>query len=237
VFQIIFNSGQALPLPGGRFSWPRIGRGGGAERLRNMYRSWPQTRLGHGHDLVQCRTRTHLSVSSTGPHPRSVHTHNHVHRQSVCTDWQRIHLSMNRQWPRSWIVRSQSTVVNFPRTRIGHGHDLSAVVDRQRIVPIPASPRPHRGQRVSRFTFNPFQFMTTFDSAEVRKAFAELTPLRSQKFQVVEKSLLAVTNARIVSLRFTSRALVTSLHFQDSNKNGGLPSALVGGRCAPAPIR
>jgi hypothetical protein len=178
-----------------------------------------------------------LSVSSTGPHPRSVHTHNHVHRQSVCTDWQRIHLSMNRQWPRSWIVRSQSTVVNFPRTRIGHGHDLSAVVDRQRIVPIPASPRPHRGQRVSRFTFNPFQFMTTFDSAEVRKAFAELTPLRSQKFQVVEKSLLAVTNARIVSLRFTSRALVTSLHFQDSNKNGGLPSALVGGRCAPAPIR
>jgi hypothetical protein len=53
---------------------------------------------------------------------------------------------------------------------------------------------------------------------------------------MVEKSLPAVTNARIVPLCFTSRALVTSLHFQDSNKIGGLPSALVGGRCAPAPL-
>ena len=58
MFLIIFNSGQALPLPGGRFSFPRIGRGEGTERLRNMYRSWPQTRHSHGHDLVQCRTRT-----------------------------------------------------------------------------------------------------------------------------------------------------------------------------------
>jgi hypothetical protein len=78
--------------------------------------------------------------------------------------------------------------------------------------------------------------MTTFDPVEVRKAVAEFTPRRPQKFQMVEKSLPAVTNARIVPLCFTSRALVTSLHFQDSNKIGGLPSALVGGRCAPAPL-
>jgi hypothetical protein len=78
--------------------------------------------------------------------------------------------------------------------------------------------------------------MTTFDPAEVRKAVAEFTPRRPQKFQVVEKSLPAVTNARIVPLRFTSRTLVTSLHFQDSNKGAGLPSALGGGRCAPAPL-
>jgi hypothetical protein len=71
--------------------------------------------------------------------------------------------------------------------------------------------------------------MTTFDPAEVRKAVAEFTPRRPQKFQVVEKSLAAVNNARIVPLRFTTRALVTSLHFQDSNKSAGLPSALTAG--------
>jgi hypothetical protein len=75
--------------------------------------------------------------------------------------------------------------------------------------------------------------MTTFDPAEVRKAVAEFTPRRPQKFQVLNKPWFAVTNARIVPLRFTSRALVTSLHFQDSNQPGGLPSALVGGHCAP----
>jgi hypothetical protein len=177
-----------------------------------------------------------LSVSANSPHPRTVHVHNHVHRQSVSTDRQRIQSAMNRQRPRSWIVRSQSAVVDFPRTRIGHGHDLSAVADRQRIVPIPASPRPHRRRPVSQFIYNQFQSMTTFDPAEVRKPVAEFTPRRPQKFQVVEKSLAAVTNAWIVPLRFTSHALVTSFHFQDSNKGAELPSALGGGRCAPAPL-
>ena len=178
-----------------------------------------------------------LSVSTNSPHPRPVHAHNHGHRQSVSTGWQWIQLSMNRQRQRPWIVRRQSAAGNFPRTRIGHSHDLSAVADRQRIVPVPALPRPHRCRPVSRFTFNQFPLMTAFDPAQVRKVVAEFTPLCPQKFQVVEKSLAAVTNARIVPLRFTSRALVTSLHLQDSNKRGGLPSALGDGRCAPAPLR
>jgi hypothetical protein len=75
--------------------------------------------------------------------------------------------------------------------------------------------------------------MTTFDPAEVRKAVAEFTPHRPQKFQMVEKPLAAVTNARIVPLRFTSRALVMSLHFQDSNKGAGLQSVLGGERRTP----
>jgi hypothetical protein len=126
-----------------------------------------------------------LSMSTNSPQTRTVHVHNHVHRQSVSTDWQRIQLSMDRQRPRSWIVRSQSAVVNFPRTRIGHGHDLSAVADRQRIVPVAASPRPLRCQPISRFISNQFQSMTTFDPAEVRKAVAEFTPLCPQNFQMV----------------------------------------------------
>ena len=154
VFQIIFNSGQALPLPGGRFSWPRIGRGGGAERLRNMYRSWPQTRHGHGHDLVQCR-----HTDAICPCPRTVrirvlvHANNHVHKQSVFTDRQWSQLSMNAQRQRSRIVRSQAKVVNHPCPRIGHGRDLSAVADRQCIMRVAASSCPHGRQPISRFKF------------------------------------------------------------------------------------
>ena len=45
VFLIMFKTRHALPLPGGRFLRPRIVRGAGAERLRNIYCSRPQTRL------------------------------------------------------------------------------------------------------------------------------------------------------------------------------------------------
>ena len=99
MFQIMFKSGHALPLPGGRFSWPRIGRGGGAERLRNRHCSWPQTRPGDGHEPVQFRPRTQTV---------------RVREQSVNTDWQWIQSSMTAPRQRSWIVRSQSTVVDFP---------------------------------------------------------------------------------------------------------------------------
>ena len=45
------------------------------------------------------------------------------------------------------------------------------------------SPCPHGRQKISRFKFKPFQLMTTFDPAEIRKAVAEFTPRRPQKFQ------------------------------------------------------
>jgi hypothetical protein len=91
VFLIMFNTGQALLLPGGRFSWPRIGRGGVAERLRNMHCSWPQTRIGHGHDLVQCRTRTQSvrvriqSAAAFCPRQRSGARTVHIHGQATAS--------------------------------------------------------------------------------------------------------------------------------------------------------
>ena len=206
MFQIMFKSGHALLLSKLRFSWPRIGRGGGAERLCNMDCSWPQTRPGHGHDPAQCRTRTQTvrvreqSASASCPRQQSrSHSVRKLGRQ-----W--IQLSMNPPRQRSWIVRKQSAVANFPRMRIVHGHDLSAVAGWQRIVPVPASPRPHRRQPVSQFIFKPFHFMITFDPAEVRKAVTEFTPRRPQKLQVVEKSLAAVTNARFAAVRRASRS-------------------------------
>ena len=47
--------------------------------------------------------------------------------------------------------------------------------------------------------------------------------------------LTAVTNARITSLRFASRALVTSGN--DGRISGGLPSAALRRRCAPTPFQ
>ena len=48
---------------------------------------------------------------------------------------------------------------------------------------VAASSCPHGRQPISRFKFKSFHFMTTFDPAEVRKAVAEFTPRRPQKFQ------------------------------------------------------
>jgi len=124
-----------------------------------------------------------LSVSTNSPHPRTVHVHNHVHRQSVSTDWQRPHSSVNRQRPRTWTVRSQSAVVINPRPRTGHARDLSATVDRQRIVRGVASRCPYCRRSISRFTSKLFLPMSSFDPATVRQGVAEFTPLRPQKFQ------------------------------------------------------
>lgn len=48
---------------------------------------------------------------------------------------------------------------------------------------VAASSCPHGRQPISRFKFKSFHFMTTFDPSEVRKAVAEFTPRRPQKFQ------------------------------------------------------
>ncbi len=91
MFPIMFKTRHALPLPGGRFSWPRIGRGGGAERLRNMYRSWPQTRHGHGHDPVQCQPRTQYvrvrkqSASAFCPRQQSRSQTVRIHGQAMAS--------------------------------------------------------------------------------------------------------------------------------------------------------
>ena len=139
MFQIIFNSGQALPLPGGRFSWPRIGRGRDAERLRNRHCSWPQTRPGHGHDPAQCRPRTQTvrvheqSASADCPRPQSrpqtVRVHGlatdsigHEQAKANVTDCPQPvrsrELSTNANWPRPRFVCSRRPAKNCPRSGI-----------------------------------------------------------------------------------------------------------------------
>ena len=68
MFPIMFKSGQALLLPGGRSWSPRHGRETGAEQPRNVTDSWPQTR--HFHDIKPVQDRTQPRIG-------------HVHDQSV----------------------------------------------------------------------------------------------------------------------------------------------------------
>ena len=139
MFVIIFERTQALLLSMLRFSWPRIGRGIGAKRLRNMDCLWPQTRPGHGHDPVQCRPRTQTvrvreqsaSASCPRPQPRSqtvrVHglaTDSFVHEQAMATVMdcpqpvRSRELSMPANWPRTRIFRSRRPAKNCPGSGI-----------------------------------------------------------------------------------------------------------------------
>jgi len=139
VFVITFERTHALPLPGGRFSWPRISRGRDAERLRNMDCLWPQTRPGNGHGPVQCRPRTQTvrvheqSASTDCPRPQSrpqtvrVHgpaTDSFVYEQAMATVMdcpqpvRSRELSTNANWPRPRFVRSRRPAKNCPRSGI-----------------------------------------------------------------------------------------------------------------------
>lgn len=107
MFPIMFKSGQALLLPGGRSSRPRHGREAGAEQPRNVTRSWPQTR--HFHDIEPVQDRTQPRVS-------------HVHDQSLIPFSPR-----HESRPRTVRVRAQATA-SFVREQAA-----AAVVNRPQI--------------------------------------------------------------------------------------------------------
>ena len=123
MFRIMFKIGHALPLPRGRFSWPRIGRAIGAQRHRNRHFSWPQTRPGHGHDPAEHRPWTqtvHVHEPSAAadcprpqPRPQTVRVHGlatdlFVHEQATATVM---------DCPQTVRSREFSTLANCPRTR------------------------------------------------------------------------------------------------------------------------
>ena len=90
---------------------------------------------------------------------------------------------MNRQRRWTRIVHAQSAATNCPRPQTGHGRNLSANMDWQRVTRVVASRCPWYHRSISRFTSESFRPMTSFDPATVRQAVAEFTPLRPQKFQ------------------------------------------------------
>jgi len=140
VFPIMFKSGQALLLPGGRSWSPRHGRETGAEQPRNVTDSWPQTR--HFHDIKPVQDRTqprigHVHDQSVIPfnprresHPRTVRvraqaTASIVREQAVAADVNRPHTirslkqSSPANWPRTQFVRDRGPAKSNTRRCIG----------------------------------------------------------------------------------------------------------------------
>jgi hypothetical protein len=131
VFLIMFNTGQALPLPGGRFLCPRIGRGGGAERLRNMDCSWPQTRHSHDHELAQCRTwtrtvRVREQSAATSCLRQQSRSHTvRIHKLATDSIVQDRTTAAVVDYPQPGQRRELSTSANTLRTRIVHELELA----------------------------------------------------------------------------------------------------------------
>ena len=140
MFPIMFKIRHALPLPGGRFSWPRIGRGGGAERLRDRYRSWPQTRYGHGHNLVQCRPRTQSvrvheqSEFAFCPRQKSRSQTVRIHGQAMASIVHERAAAAVADYPQQDQSRKPSTPANRPRTRFVRSRRPAMFYARRRIA-------------------------------------------------------------------------------------------------------
>ena len=140
VFQIVFKSGQALPLPGGRFSCPRIGRGEGRGCLCDMYRSWPQTRPSHSHDLAQCRTWTQTvcvreqSASASCPRQQSRSQIVHVHGLATASIVLERATATVMECPQPVPSREPSTVANWPRSRFVHSRRAAMTYPRRSIA-------------------------------------------------------------------------------------------------------
>ena len=74
MFLIMFKTGHALLLPGGRVSSARNGREVSAQKSHSGMASWPQTRHSHEHEQAQVRAQSRIGhvreVSATTFNPR-----------------------------------------------------------------------------------------------------------------------------------------------------------------------
>jgi hypothetical protein len=125
VFLIMFKTRHALPLPGGRFLRPRIVRGAGTERLRNIYCSWPQTRLIR--ELKQPSHRAHKRIIRA--RERSV---------SGFNSWQqtRLQTARIRDDAMAATVRNPAAVMGIKCPQAIRRHDLSTPANPPRILTI-----------------------------------------------------------------------------------------------------
>jgi hypothetical protein len=147
VFLIMFKTGQALLLPGGRFSGPRHGREAGAEQPRTVTGSWPQTRHFREIELVQYRTQPRVghvreqSVIAFNPrhqsHPRTVRVHAQatasiVREQAAAAVVNRPQTIRSRKqssaanWSQTQFVRDREPAMSDPRRSIGVSAWVSA---------------------------------------------------------------------------------------------------------------
>ena len=95
---------------------------------------------------------------------------------------------------------------------------MSAIVNRQRVIRVPALPCPHGCRPISRFSFKSFHPMNTFDPVEVRKAVAEFTPRRPQKFQDLVPAKEVIVELRQKGGSYRSIAELLTQHCLPTSK-------------------
>ena len=140
MFLIMFKTGQALLLPGGRFLSPRSVRGESAEQPRNIGISWPQTRQFHERGQVQCRTWTRIirvheqSTSVFCPHPRIRQQTVRIRELATAFTGRNRETAADIQCPQSVRRRGLSTPANLPQTGIGRAFEQATKCSRCRIA-------------------------------------------------------------------------------------------------------
>lgn len=108
--------------------------------------------------------------------------------------------------------------MNKPRPRTGRRRNLSATVDRRRVIRVAALAYPHGRRPISRFSSTSFRPMNTFDPAEVRKAVAEFTPRRPQKFQDLVPAKEVIVELRQKGGSYRSIAELLTQHCLPTSK-------------------
>jgi len=140
VFLIMFRTGHALLLPGGRFLHPRISRGESAEQPRIIGNSWPQTWLFDEHGQAKCRTWTritHFREQSTSvfcPHLRARQGTGRIRVLSTAFTRHSQELAVALQCPQSVHMLELSTPMNLPQTGIGRAFQQATSRPRHRIA-------------------------------------------------------------------------------------------------------
>ena len=146
MFLIMFRTGHALLLPGGRFSSPRTSRGESAERPRDISNSWPQTLQFHEHGQGQCRTWTRIirvhgqSTSVFCPQPRVRQQTVHIRALSTAFTGRKRELAVDINCPQSVRRHELSTPMSLPQTGIGLVFQQATNRPRHRIAVSTLSP-------------------------------------------------------------------------------------------------
>ena len=108
--------------------------------------------------------------------------------------------------------------MNNPSLQTGHGRNLSATVERQRLIRVAGLSCPHGCRPISRFSSKSFRPMNAFDPVEVRKAVAEFTPRRPQKFQDLVPAKEVIVELRQKGGSYRSIAELLTIHCLPTSK-------------------
>src|ERR1700733_9937474 len=103
--------------------------------------------------------------------------------------------------------------MTFPHPQTRPESGLPANFNWQAIVRGPAASHSNHGRSVFQITFKLSHIMNTFDPSAVRKAVAEFTPLRPQKFEDLISAKEVIIELRQKRASYRSIADLLSQHF------------------------